>query len=274
MNPAKQFWALLKFQTTMNPSTWFLPLVFVIPLLLPLIDGPTSKSYHPGFVSLFMNQNLFFIGFIGAMVLAPEMLLFGATNVISSYYGSEFLLTRAIDRSVLYRAKAALLFILVLIGPCIMVIHSLGHPDLVVNEYSKPVQVACLATVPGSALLPAEDKGGKPSLLAIPRGNLLVAEWQFFLFMITALALQLLILILYPFKHAKWIFWTIFFGLIFAPLFYTIHEITQETPSFNERSFFFFTRHQVLFWCVTGVIFVATQLWCERRFARLELQAN
>jgi len=270
MNKTKQFGALFKFQMTINPFIWFLPLVFGIPFFMPLLTGFTSKMYHPGFYSLLTNQNLFFVAIFGAMILAPEKFQFGATNVTSSYFGSEFLLTRAIDRPVLYRAKAALLYLLVLALPCIAIISSLNDPNLIVNEYSKPMQQQCITHVQGSVLMPAELEKGLPPLISVPRGNVLVAEWQFWMLLIAAITLQLFILILYPFKYGKIVFWALCFGLIFIPMFYDLNTIGKNSPSLNERFFFSFAAHQTLFWILTALAFILTQLWCERRFARLE----
>ena len=269
MNKMKQFWALFKFQTTINPAFWFLPLAFGVPFLLPLITGSIAKTYHPSFFSLLLNQNLFLVGFFGTMIMSPERFQMGAANLTASYFGSEFMLTRAIDRPVLYRVKAALLFLLVLLLPMIGVLNAAHDPDLIVSEYSKQAQQECLSQVPSSTLLPTQYKGSPSSLLSIPCGNVLVAEWQFWIFLITAVSLQLLILFLYPFRYGKWIFWSLFFALILVPLFDLPH-VGKEQPSVNEQFFFSFAGHQTLFWILTALAFIFTQLWCERRFARLE----
>jgi hypothetical protein len=269
MNTTKQFWALFKFQATVNPTIWILPLVFALPLYLPYITNAYSSGYHPGFFSLFMNQNLIFVGIFGTMIMAPEKFQFGASNLTASYSGNEFILTRAIDRPVFYRAKAALLYSVVLALPVTSLVHSVGDPDLIVSEYSKNVQRECLASVPGSMLMGSENQKIPPSLIAIPRGNVLVAEWQFWLLLIAAMALQLLIPLLYPFKYGRVAFWAIFFGLILVPLFDLTH-LGRDQPTVNEQLFFSMASQQVLFWILSAVAFIFTQLWCERRFAQLE----
>jgi hypothetical protein len=62
MKSSKQFWPLFKFQSLSNPSFWIMPVAFGFPLLMPLIMGSVTPLYHPGFFTLLMNQNLFFIG--------------------------------------------------------------------------------------------------------------------------------------------------------------------------------------------------------------------
>jgi hypothetical protein len=269
MNKTKQFWSLFKFQTTVNPFIWFMPFAFGMPFFLPLLMVPSSATYHLSLSSIFMsNQNLFFVGIFGAMVLAPEKFQMAAANLVSTYYGSEFILTRAIDRHVLYRAKAAVLYLLVLTLPCVALANSLRNPDLIVNEYSKVVQQQCLAAVPASTLIPASKKNSQP-LILIARGNVLVAEWQLWVMLIAAITLQLFILILYPFKYGKIIFWVLYFGLILVPLFDLTH-LGKDEATDNEQLFFSFAAHQVCSWILIALAFVLTQLWCERRYAQLE----
>ncbi len=137
------------------------------------------------------------------MILAPEKFQFGASNMVSSYYGSEFILTRAIDRPVLYRAKAALLYLIALLIPLAAIFYSLKTPDLVVSESSKIIQEQCLTHVPGSVLLPVDPKRSWESLISIPHGNVLAAEWQFWFLIVGIIMLQLLFPILYPFKYGS-----------------------------------------------------------------------
>jgi hypothetical protein len=269
MSMWKQFSALFKFQATVNPTIWILPLVFGLPLILPYVTGVYPNGYHPGFFLLLMNQNLIFVGIFGTMIVAPEKFQFGASNLTASYSGNEFILTRAIDRPVFYRAKAALLYAVVLALPVISLVHSLGDPDLVVREYSKNVQQKCLATVPGSVLMTSEYKKVPPSLLAIPRGNVLVAEWQLWMLLAAAVMLQLLIPLLYPYKYGKVAFWAIYFGLILVPLFDLTH-LGKDEPTVNEQLFYSMASQQALFWILSAAAFIFTQLWCERRFAQLE----
>jgi hypothetical protein len=270
MNTTKQFWSLFKFQSVINPFIWFMPVAFGVPLLIPLINDFVSKDIHSSFSLLLGNQNMFFVGIMGAMILAPEKFQFGAANLLTSYYGGEFLLTRAIDRPILYRAKAATLYALILLFPCIGLVNSLRSPDLVVDERAAAVQQACLSHIPGSKLQLAKwDRHQRPSLIAIPRGNVLIAEWQMWIFLLAAILLQISMLVLYPFRYGKIIFWMFFFGFILVPLF-DLTSLRTDLPTINDRLFFSFAANQMTFWSATAFVFVLSQLWCERRFAGLE----
>jgi hypothetical protein len=266
MNKTKQFWALFRFQTTVNPFIWLMPIVFGLPLF---ITGDFPSSYHPNFSSLLTVQNLFFVGIFGTFVLAPEKFLAGPTHAAFSSSGTEFLLTRAIDRSLLYRSKATFFYILILLIPLITLLQSLKNPDLKVTEYSKLGQQLCLSHVTGSMLEP-DPSGNRWPLIAIPGGNVLIEKWHFWLFVIAVLIVQALILLLYPFRY-RWLFlYAIFMSFIFVPLLIDLHHIREQVPSHMERLFFSFAAHQTAFWILTGLILILGQLWCERRFARLE----
>jgi len=202
---------------------------------------------------------------IGMWALAPEMAQrWGVNSGWSS--GTEFLLTRAIDRPVLYRSRAAYFYLLVFLMPLVSLLYSLGSPDLKATEYSKPAQQECLSHVPGSALEP-NPSGSLSPLISIPRGKVLVAEWYFWMFAASALIAQALLLLLYSFKHRSFIFYALFTSAAFVPLFIDLHRTHAETTPHLEHFFFFFAAHQPLFWILTALLFIFAQLWCERRFA-------
>jgi hypothetical protein len=271
MNKSKQLWSLLKFQSTANPFIWFLPFAFAFPLLF---SHTLPDSYHPNLSSLLTAQNIFFVGIFGSMIIAPERFQLGAANAANP--GSEFVLTRAIDRPIFYRSKAVFLYGLVMSMPLVSLLYALDKPDLKVTEYSAAARMECIASVPGSTL--EKDPSGSTSpLIVIPRGNVLVEEWHFWSYLVAVLGTQVLILLLYPFKYRILFFYTIFMGSIFGPLLWSLygltHSINAKGPvpeSLGEGPFFFFAAHQVLFWIFAALAVIAIQIWCEWRFVRLE----
>jgi hypothetical protein len=148
MNNTKQFWTLFRFQTTVNPFIWFMPVAFGLPLF---VGSTLPNWYHATLSSLITTQNLFFVGIFGTMVVAPERFMIGAANAAWNP-GTEFLLTRAVDRRILYRSKATFLYVLILLMPLVSIGYSLDKPDLKVIEYSDVARQRCLALVPGSTL--------------------------------------------------------------------------------------------------------------------------
>jgi hypothetical protein len=272
MKTANQFWALLKFQSTINPFIWAMPIAFGLPLFL---TRALPDSYHPSLSSLLTVQNLFFVGIFGSMVIAPERFQWGAANAAWNP-GSEFLLTRAIDRPILYRSKATFLYVLVLLMPLMSVYYSLEKPDLRVTEYSDAARQQCLSNVPGSRL-EKDPSGNRYPLIFLPRGNVLIEEWHCWSFLAAIVGVQVLLLLLYALKYRILFFYVFFMGSIFVPLiwdllwtFHNIHVGKPTSTSLGEGPFFFFASHQLLFWSLTALAVIAGQLWCERRFAQLE----
>jgi hypothetical protein len=266
MTNAKQFWALLKFQTKVNPFVWFVPIFLSAPLF---ITGTFLSWYHPSLHSVLGVQNLFFVGLVALWVLVPEIAQ-GGNSTRSA--GTEFLLTRAVDRPIFYRSRAALFYVLVFLIPLVGLVLSLKTPDLKVTEYSNVAQQECLRNVRGSTL-EADPSGGRSPLIAIPRGNVLVEEWHFWMYVITAVGAQTLLSLLYPLKYRTYIFYAVFLGIIFLPLAVGLREMRAATPTYMERLFFSFASHQAAFWTITALGLIWGQLWCERRFCRLEQTA-
>ena len=258
MNPARQFWALFKFQLTANPYIW----IYLFALGMPFLIIPS----HDDLMSLHQiapTQNLFFIGFLGVLLLAPEIFYMSSTGQWAAY-GSEFLLTRAVDRNLLARSKAVALYLVALIVPALMFLFSLRDPGLRFTSYTKNEQQACLAHIPGSSLL--KDKYGHADLISISWGNILIAAWHVWEILLAALAVQLIITLIQPLRYRKYIFFGFLaiFGL--APL----AGLMLHFVSPSEQIFLFFTGNQPLAWIGAILLFVLTQRFWERRFAQFE----
>jgi hypothetical protein len=269
MNKTKQFWSLFKFQTTVNPFIIFMPLMFAMPLYIKYITGSFGHDYHPSLDLLLSNQNLLFVGFIGVLLLAPEVVQSGAANAMWSS-GTEFLLTRAVDRHLLFRARVAFFYLLILTIPFATLLAALKNSDLQIDEYHKISHQAVLSQIPGSIPAP-DDKYGRTQEITIPNGNALVESCHLWISLITAMGTQVLIFLIYPLKYRRFIFWAIYLGVIFIPLLSLRNSTSRDEKLSSDEIFFFsFVAHQPLFWFLTALALILGQLWCERRFARLE----
>jgi len=269
MNKIKQFRALLRFQAPVNPAIAFMPLALGMPYLLPFIIS-SQRHYHPGLQSLLSNQNIWLVGLVGVMILAPEVLRSTTTNVIWAT-GTEFLLTRAVDRHLVLRARSAFFYLIILAIPLAAFLFALKNPDIQINEYSKYSQHQVLERLPGSVLMPA-GAGDYAKTITIPYGNLLVEGWRLWLFLCTALGSQMLIFLIYPLKYRRFILWGTYIGIVFLPLLMLHGSISanDESLPFNEKVFFVFAANQLLLWLVTILALIIGQLWCEHRFVRME----
>jgi hypothetical protein len=258
MNPRKQFWTLVKFQATVSPFVILAPVAFVMPMFF-MWQQDLALSF------LVQNQNFFLIWLFGALLLAPEIFssVAGAQNI---GMGAEFIRTRAVDKVIVARAKTAFFLFVALVGPAAVLLTSFGKPSLRVSVYGTEIQNDCLSHVAGSVLEP--NRHGNPNLISIPSGHVLVGAWHLWEFLVMAAVIQLVVYAIYPCKSRRYIFWALFIGFSFAPLlgFYRNHS---STP-FDEHLFFCYASNQVAFWSIGVAAAIAAQLWCERRFARLE----
>jgi hypothetical protein len=172
----------------------------------------------------------------------------------------------------LYRAKAFLVYILILLLPACTVVCFLRAPELIVQESSKAETQQVLNHVPGSTLSVASDAYLQPNII-IPDGRVLIAAWHLWLFLLALIALQLSILILSPYKFGGTIFWILCYLSLLGPAFLPLYHIkmqAQAQSSAQERLFYFFVEHQPIIWIFTFLAVALSQFICERNFARQE----
>jgi len=275
MNPTKQFWTLVKFQYVLSPLLWFLPLIAGFSSLIPFLIAKDSanSNYHPDLsLFFFTNQGFFFVCIFGSMIISPEKFQFSRMKSVDGYTGTEFLLTRAVDRPVLCRSRAFLLYLLFLLLPACTVLYFLPAPNLIVRESSKAETQQVLAHIPQTVLVPESNPYMQPSI-AIPLGKVLIAEWQLWTMILAILALQFFVFLFYPYKYGPPIFWMICYGSLFVPILLPMRDLGKHAHgvmSPAENLFFFFAENQSVAWIGAAFAVVLCQLWCERRFARME----
>jgi hypothetical protein len=272
MNTAKQFWTLVKFQFLLYPVLWFLPMIIGVSSLVPfLIKG--NSAYHSSLSFYFStSQNFFFVGIFGSMIIAPEKFQFNRMRASMGISGTEFFLTRAIDRPVLYRAKAFLLYALILLLPLGTAIYFLPSPELVVRETSKIATQQVLDHIPGSQLSVQSNRYLQPNI-TLPYGKVLIAESHVWVLLLAIMLLQLLVALLSPYKFGKPLFWGLCYLGLFGPVFFPLFEIERgiaNPSSPTENLFYFFVGHQPAVWICTLFALILCQLFCERDFARQE----
>lgn len=262
MNPTKQFWTLFKFQALSNRYIWTMSVVLLSPQLIILgsrLDLDDSIS------------NMFMV-----MALLPAMLLltpekFSVSGTQRGENGFQFLLTRAIDRHILYRSKAALLYLTALLLPVAFFLFSMINPDLQVALGSNISADLCLSHIYGSTLVTSRQG---QQLVFIPDGKLLTAGWHLWALLIALLAIQLVFLARFKsFISLKSlpVVWKLICIGIWAVLILRFGDAFMETlHSTNNRLFFSFAAHPFLFWLFAVLVLIPGQLWCERRFTCLE----
>jgi hypothetical protein len=271
MNKTRQLLALLKFQAALVPLPIILafPLALVSPYYIPLFIHVSAHPYYPGLEQQLTNQNFFFAGFIGFMLLAPEMMMSTASSA-QWPTGTEFLMTRAVDRRLVFRARAVLYYLVVLTLPLCGLPLSLGSPTLRVGESGETEyqQQQVLDHMAGSTRAEADNYRHE---IIIPNGNPLVQSWRIWSILCLVLGTQIVILLIYPLKYRRFILWGVLAAVVGIPLYLTFSSISKGGGlAFNEVMFFGFVAHQGLVWVFTIAAVLLGQVWCERRFARME----
>jgi hypothetical protein len=258
MNTSKQFWALLRFQAVVSPFVWVLPLAFCTPLLF-------MSQTEPSLNMLMLTQNLFLVLLLGALILAPEIFT-TASGSQAGGLGAEFIRTRAVDKSVLARSKAAFFYLVALIAPMAVVLYSLRRPDLHVMIYERLARLDCLSHVPGSALV--IGRGGRSDVVSIPNGNVLIAAWRAWEFLALAIIVQVFVYAIYPFRYRRYYFWAFILLVSLSPMLSTYSR--GGSVPWDQHLFFRYAAFQSGFWILALAALFLAQVWCERRFARLE----
>jgi hypothetical protein len=273
MNATKQLRALLKFQRASNPYLWAIAAGVGAPVWASMLRGPQEFSFLGIEV---LDHGLFLAAILAAYLIAPERFFIAGHGASTSE--TEFLLTRAVDRSLVYRSKVVLLYFMVMIFPLASVLIAFNSPDLTIKLYSGKLQSECLDYLPGSTLKadPIFGFGGNPmrtiigpTRIFIPLGEVLVAEWHVWSLLIAVTIVQALLLLLYPIRWKRVIYYTLIFGFDLGSFLSNFYSF--DTWSLDEDLFFLYTAHQSLVWIGTLALITICHPWFERRFSQLEL---
>jgi len=272
MNPNKQFWALVKFQLALYSAQFILlaPLVLMFSFHTSTFVSHLVHGYHPPLDQVLSNQNLFFVLFIGVILLAPEI---SRTPAMSAQWptGTEFLLTRALDRRLVIRARAALFYALLMITPLLALPAAIMNPDLQIHEYSSTQQQQILTAVQGSIPVQAAPGDNSAHDVIIHDGSLLVESWRYWELLSLAFATELMVMLIYPLKYRRYLIWVVFVVVVALPLALLSHSLGGISGvGYREKLFFIFAAHQPAVWLCTGAALLLGQLWCEWRFTRTE----
>ncbi len=209
MSTWKQFWALLRYQLAVNPFVFLFPLFFGIPYGMEYVMG----WRHDRDLSV-ASLNLPMM--IGVLWLVPTFLSTEAEGrIFQAMSGAEFILTRAVDRPLLYRARVCLFYLMIPVFPLAM--------------------------------------------FFMPQRNLPDDFWQLWIYIVSAILIPILIFIVHPIKYSLTKLVALAMLIALLGFLASVNAI-----------FVCFVAHQFVFWVLTIPALILGQIWCERRFARLE----
>jgi hypothetical protein len=146
-----------------------------------------------------------------------------------------------------------------------------ANPGLQISEFNKVSHQAVLERIPGSIAAPVAADTSK-ARIAIANGNLLVQSWRVWLLLSLSIAIQALVLLVYPLRYRRFILWGLYLGsiAIFMALIFSGIRSTLTALPLSEAFFFEFVTYQSVLWPVTLAALFLAQFWCENRFAKSE----
>ena len=283
MKKIHQFWTLTKFEIYAITGIYCFPLIF----LIPLISTHTAVLRDSVELSLYLQvgETLFIIM---AFMLAPQLLApelsFIRSEMITRESGTEFLLTRAVDRTLILRVRSLLYYAVVLIIPLSLLFWSLTNPRLDLKESDAKIYQMMLHQVPGSTQVQrvsGVDVSGhritqsdRKELISIPYGKVMIASWRLWLLAFTIVCTQIFIFLICQFRFQKILYYGVGYGLIFLPIplmiFTDKMNFEFHSSLLSEIAFIHFAGHQLLCWLIAIAAMILGQLWCEKRFSRME----
>jgi hypothetical protein len=210
-------------------------------------------------------------------ILSPAGVIPGALQNLGAF---EFLFTRAVDRGMLFRARATAFFIVALTPLFLNVAVSPFAPDITFSPAtSTPAE---LIRRQGQYLraFPASHRGTShamivPGQVVIPHGAVAYTAWLAWNGTLAFLLLQ---------GYGSWIarrvkpnrWWTASFPG--APIFFLLLTLilvakgSRRTHiNIYENSFLFFSTHPLAMVIALAAVAAGIQCWCERRFSKLEI---
>lgn len=268
MKPLQQFFALLRFHACASPWIWIFPVAFGMQSCISLM---TRENWGNLTVALAGSSMMWITPMmLASMLFIPELFVgmqgtTQQTQQMAQSFSTEFLLTRAVDRPAVFRARAALYWVLVLLPVMLLPVLSLWKPS---------ISIAVSLTPPGSGAVYLQNLPGAAvtkttkttEVITSPTGRLAIAGalalvavlfasfWQGFVFAIAHL------------KFKRWIFFTVFIGGIagFPLLMFAGQERSLE------KLIFLIMNHPVAAVVLTGLVVAAAWAFSAARAKVIE----
>jgi len=206
---------------------------------------------------------------IAAFVFIPELWtgMTGANQQAQQNLqgcSADFLLTRAVDRPVVFRARATLYWILILLSAVILLALASRKPSVSMEVPLKPpgAGMVYLETLPGAFVAKATES---TETIFLPAGRLAIAGtlvllsiacsafWQGFVFAISGL------------KFKRWIFFAAVIGVSCSPF-----VLLAGGNHFLENLVFLILKHPVAAVGLTGIFVAAAWAFSAARAKRIE----
>lgn len=272
MKSHRQFLALFRYHAFASPWIWIFPLSFGSQSFIALMAGASWRSLSAPLSSVGML--IFVPMMIAAFVFAVEKVFVGTPGLTAQThqqiqtYAGDFLLTRAIDRPVLFRARTALYWMLILVPLLALIVMTMWRPELSIEVPLKAPTNAefYLAQLPGAEVTKTTKS---TQVITSPQGRVILAGAIALLGIGAAAFWQVVLYLILPFRFRKWIFWGLFTLGVFAAPLLMIFSPRNEIGHF-ELLVLWMMHHAVPCLSVVALLVVVGYFFCAARDREME----
>jgi hypothetical protein len=257
MKPLPQFFALLRYHAFASPWIWVFPFAFGMQPLILIGMGAHWSSLGVPLSSLTMLTiaPMFIASFVFAVekIFAGTPWLTGQTHQQIQTFSGDFLLTRAIDRPVLFRARVALYWLLIALPFVILLVMVLWRPALEIEMSLKKPNLAdfYLSHLPGAEITRTTKS---TQVMTSPYGNVALAAAMTVIGLAAGAVWQSLVFVIVRFPFRRELFFGLFFGSILTGPF-LMRSSSGDSAGFLEQAILWIMSHLV--WCTAGILLLA-----------------
>jgi hypothetical protein len=221
MKPRRQFLALFRYNAFASPWIWIFPFAFGLQPCISLMAGSSWRSLETPLAPLTVWA--FLPMMVAAFVFAGDRLLAGTPGLTPQTYqqiqtfAGEFLLTRAVDRPMVFLSRFALYWMLILLPLLLVFGLTLFRPQISLNVPLKsPEKVEWyLSQLPGATVAETTESA---KIISSPHGRVRLGAALVLLGVACATVWPAFIYAIQPLRWRKVIFWGLFTVLVFLPV--------------------------------------------------------
>lgn len=268
MKSLPQFFALLRFHACASPWIWVFPVTLGIQPFISLM----SRDNWGDLTIALLGFSIMWITplMLAAMVFTPEM--FGGmqgttlqTQQMAQMSSAEFLMTRAVNRPMVFRSQAALYWILVLLPVVVLLTLAAFRPSLSIEIPLKPPGASAmyLQNLPGATVAKTTKT---TEVITSPTGRIAIAGTMALASVLFAAFGQGFVFAINRFKFKRWIFYTVFIGgIVGSP----VQMFFRLDHSF-ESLVFYILNHPIAAVGLTGLFVGAVWVFSSARARMVE----
>ena len=201
---------LFRYQSSLMPWIWVFPLSYAIPGLFPQAKFYYNLEIMSSMLSQMMWVPLMLAAYVfGSGLMMGNKLSGSAGGAQMAYFSSEFILTRAVDKSAVYWSRVLLYWCLTLVPILLWLLVASYSPSFKIEVRPQNLE-HYLNAFPHSYV--TSDKDTKAILITVPFGNYYKTLGMAAAALIIAMAGQLAVLAIAGLNHRRWWFWGLFAG--------------------------------------------------------------